>query len=55
MAALLDMGGYGAYVWPSFAVVLALMAGLALASWRSWRRTRQALDAVQAARRRERP
>lgn len=51
MAEFLQMGGYAAYVWPSFAVVLGLMAGLAIVSWREWRRTSAALGALQAERR----
>lgn len=39
----LDMGGYGAYVWPSYAVAAAVLAALALASIRSRRRAHQAL------------
>lgn len=30
------MGGYGAYVWPSYALVFALLAMPLLKPWRRW-------------------
>lgn len=33
----LDMGAYGAYVWSSYAIGVAVLGGLA---WWSWRRAR---------------
>jgi heme exporter protein CcmD len=47
MSALLDMGGYGAFVWPSYALALAVMTGLAWSSWRARWRARAALDAAE--------
>ncbi len=47
----LDMGGYAAFVWPSFAVVIAILVGNALAARRLHRRARETalrrLDAGQ--------
>ncbi|HRK95886.1 MAG TPA: heme exporter protein CcmD [Rhodospirillales bacterium] len=37
LAAFLEMGGYGAYVWPAFALTAAVMVGLLIASVRSLR------------------
>ncbi len=34
MAALLDMGGYGAYVWPAYGISFLVLAGLGGAIWR---------------------
>jgi heme exporter protein CcmD len=47
MSALIDMGGYGAFVWPSYALALAALAGLAWSSWRARARARAALDAAE--------
>ena len=41
MREFLDMGGYGAYVWPSYALAVAVLAGQALAAWRSLRRAQR--------------
>ncbi len=45
------MGGYGAYVWPSFGIVLGMMAVLLVVSWRDGRHTAKTLAALQAERR----
>ena len=45
------MGGYGAYVWPAFVVVAALMAGLLAVSLRSARRSDGELEALRGRRR----
>jgi heme exporter protein D len=37
LSAFLAMGGYGAYVWPAFALTAAVMIGLLVASVRSLR------------------
>ena len=39
--AFFAMGGYAAFVWPSFALVLALLAGNAIAARRLLRRARR--------------
>ena len=46
LEALIDMGGYGAFVWPSYAVALVVLIGNVLAARASHRR------AVAEARRR---
>ncbi len=35
LSAYLDMGGYGAFVWPSFVLTVAVLGGLLVASLRS--------------------
>jgi heme exporter protein D len=45
------MGGYGAYVWPSFAVVAALMAGLLASSLRAARRSDAEVETLRSRRR----
>ena len=37
------MGGYGAYVWPAFAVTAAILGGLAWHAWALRRRLRRVL------------
>ena len=52
MAALesfLAMGGYGAYVWPAYAIAAAVLAGLVLVSVRDRRRRERELAAAEAA------
>ena len=48
MSGFLAMGGYGAYVWPAYAIAVAVLGGLALQSWRARARARAALDAAEA-------
>lgn len=41
MRAFLDMGGYAAYVWPAYAVTLAIIALNVLAARRALERARE--------------
>ena len=41
-------GGYGVYVWPSFIVAAAVMAGMVALSLRSFRRARRTLAELQS-------
>lgn len=50
MSEFLSMGGYGVYVWPSFAISLAALTGLAIAIWRRGRALRRKLAALESAR-----
>ena len=54
LATFLEMGGYAAYVWPSFLITAALLVGLAGASRKAWRDSVTVLEALQADRRRGR-
>ena len=51
----LSMGGYAEFVWPAFAVTIAVMAALVLVSRRALqadRRTLESLESVRKSRRR---
>jgi len=50
MSAFFDMGGYGAYVWPAYAVSAGAILGLAFFIWRRGQRLRKELDALDASR-----
>ena len=44
------MGGYGAYVWPSYLLAAAVLAGLYLASRCALKRRERSLQALEASR-----
>ncbi len=50
VSAFLDMGGYAAFVWPSFAITAVVLVGLLVGSLRWLRSNEAALDALQAER-----
>ncbi len=50
VSAFLDMGGYAAFVWPSFAITAVVLVGMLVASLRWLRSTEAALAALQAER-----
>ena len=41
------MGGYAAFVWPAYAVALAVLGGIAVQSWRRYRASSRELDRLQ--------
>ena len=43
----LQMGGYAAYVWPAYAVSLALIGGLVVAIWRRGEALRRKLKDLE--------
>lgn len=45
----LSMGGYAAFIWPSFAIAALVMAALLIVSLRGLRARRTDLEALQAA------
>jgi heme exporter protein D len=47
MAAYLAMGGYAAFVWPAYAIALAVLGGITVQSWCRYRASRRALDELQ--------
>ena len=51
MAGFLAMGGYGAYLWPGYALAIGLLLGLWLLAERRCRRARRALAAAEEAER----
>ncbi len=48
MAEFFDMGGYGVYVWSSFAIVAVVMTGLAVQSWYDLKTQRKRIAALEA-------
>ena len=48
VSAFLDMGGYAAFVWPSFAITAVVLVGMLVASLRRLRSNEAALAALQA-------
>ena len=47
----LQMGGYGAFVWPAYGLALVLLAGAVLWSHRTWKHRERAFDALKRERR----
>ena len=41
------MGGYAGFVWPAYAVALAVLGGLAIHSWQRYSASCSALDRLQ--------
>jgi len=50
VSAFLDMGGYAAFVWPSYGITALVMAALAVWAWRSQRLARERVARLEAAR-----
>ena len=48
MAAFFDMGGYGGFVWPAYAIVALIMVGLWIMSRRFQRTSSDELAALNA-------
>jgi len=44
------MGGYAAFVWPSFGITALVMIGIAIDSWRSFVQERATLEKLQSQR-----
>jgi heme exporter protein CcmD len=42
-----DMGGYAEFVWPAYAVAVAVLGGIAIQSWRRYRASVRALGRLQ--------
>lgn len=53
MSEFLSMGGYAAFVWPSYGLTALVMAGLAVWAWRSQRAARARVARLEALRQRE--
>ncbi len=47
LASYLEMGGYGAYVWPAYGTAAAVLIGLVVASLRTLRAREAALKALE--------
>ena len=57
MSEFLAMGGHAAYIWPCYALAVAVMAYLVVQSLRSMRQNEQMIETLRAGRgqRRDRP
>ncbi len=51
MEEFLNMGGYGAFIWPSYGVSLLVLVFLVLLSFRRLRRVERALEPLEQDRR----
>jgi heme exporter protein D len=47
LTAYFAMGGYAGFVWPAYAITVAVLAGLAIHSWRRYRASCEALTRLQ--------
>jgi heme exporter protein D len=47
LASWLAMGGYAAFVWPAYAIAVAVLGGLAAWSWQRHRQSGGALARLQ--------
>ncbi len=47
MSDFFQMGGYGPFVWPAYGLVLVVLFGVALASWRRERQKARLLRQFQ--------
>ncbi len=54
MDAILNMGGYGGYVWPAYVISVVVLAAVLIASLTAARRNEAELEALQQARRERR-
>ena len=47
LGAFLAMGGYAGFVWPAYGIAFAVLAGLALFSWRRYRDSTGAVERLE--------
>jgi len=47
MSALLDMGGYGGFVWPAYGVTLIGLGAIIIFTWRAYQRAKAHLAVVE--------
>lgn len=48
MKDLLNLGGYGAYIWPAYAITAVSLGGTVFWSWRAWRAAKAKLAALES-------
>ncbi|WP_019013894.1 heme exporter protein CcmD [Elioraea tepidiphila] len=48
MSEFLSMGGYAAFVWPSYAVAVGALVALAAVSFRQWRAAKAEVARLEA-------
>jgi heme exporter protein D len=49
MNAILNMGGYAAFVWPAYGVSMLLLGAAIVLTWRAYARARAQLAALEKA------
>jgi heme exporter protein D len=49
-----EMGGYAAFVWPAYAVAVAILGGITGQTWWRYRASQRALDRLQGGSRQRR-
>ena len=49
----LEMGGYGAFIWPAYGAAAILMTGLLILSWKGMRQREALVKSLRADRRKE--
>jgi len=47
MSGLLEMGGYGAFIWPAYGVTALLLGAAVVLTWRAYARARARLAALE--------
>jgi heme exporter protein CcmD len=47
MTDLLNMGGYGAYIWPAYTLTAVSLGGAVIWCWRAWRAAKTKLAALE--------
>jgi heme exporter protein D len=48
MSEFLNMGGYGAYIWPAYGISALSLGVVAVWCWRAWRAAKARLAALEA-------
>jgi heme exporter protein D len=51
MNEFIEMGGYGAFIWPAYGAAALLMAGVTILSWKSMRQREALVESLRASRR----
>ena len=46
----LEMGGYGAFIWPAYGAAAILMMGVLILSWKSMRQREALVESLRAGR-----
>jgi heme exporter protein D len=49
----LEMGGYGAFIWPAYGAAALLMMGVLILSWKSMRQREALVESLRADRRKK--
>jgi len=47
MSELLDMGGYGAFIWPAYGITVLALGGVIVWAVAGWKRAKARLDVLE--------